>query len=219
MYIKINELEAINLAASKDDTRYYLKGVLIETYKDGKQGMIATDGHRLASLYMQPAEEVASSYILSTDDAKKIILYGKAESKSIPKNSTDFIAVDIATDDKASLTVYIGLFEKTGELVKILNSFTTKAIDGTYPDWRRTIPQQRDAISGGFEFNADYMADFGKMAKLLTGLKTPCICVKMLGDYRTPLKIEIADCPNFAGVLMPMVNKKIEFLEFKKVEE
>ena len=202
--IKINELEAISLAASKDDTRYYLQGVLIETYKEGKQGMIATDGYRLASLYVQPAEEVSSSYILSSDDIKKALTIAKMEQKALAKSTADYVALTIATDDKASLTVNIGLFEKTGELVKILNSFTTKAIDGNFPDFRRAVPAApKGDVYPIVSFNASYVADFGKMAKLLTGNKLPQINMTLRGKNEAMI-INIPNAPEFAGVLVAM---------------
>ncbi len=75
--IKANELEAISLASSTEQTRYYLCGVCIESYQDGTIGLISTDGHRLASLRAKLTEQPKESFILSSDDIKIVLKHGR----------------------------------------------------------------------------------------------------------------------------------------------
>ena len=49
--IKPNELEAIHLTASKEQTRYYLVGVNIESYEDGTTALIA--GQKMNQLVLK----------------------------------------------------------------------------------------------------------------------------------------------------------------------
>lgn len=81
--IKPNELQAVALASSAEEIRYYLKGVLCELYNDNTVGLIATDGHRLASINTQSREAIKDSFILASDDVKKAAAMAKAEQKRL----------------------------------------------------------------------------------------------------------------------------------------
>jgi DNA polymerase-3 subunit beta len=109
-------------AASTDETRYVLNGVLL-SFKNGKLTMVATDGRRLALVEQEvefPAEAQAD-YILPTKAVNELmhVLRDAGEMKIHASESQL-------------------LFEFDDVLV------SSKLIDGTYPNYRQVIPSQCD---------------------------------------------------------------------------
>ena len=111
-------LEQTHFCMAQQDVRYYLNGVLLEV-SDGRLRAVATDGHRMA---------VSELALPGAKGDKQII---------IPRKAVHEIArLLTATDD--SLTLQIGqnhIGVQTGEL-----TFTSKLIDGRYPDYHKVIP-------------------------------------------------------------------------------
>lgn len=193
------ELEAVSLAASKEETRYYMNGVYVENYEGG-HALIATDGHRMHSIGIRPIEAAKGGFILGNDDIKKALSMAKAE--KLPKHSSDAVRIRIDADE-LKISIKIIVVDKEGDSVRECGSFTSKAIDGTFPDYRRLIPAISEAAVGCLlSFNAAYIADFGKAAKLLS---SPRSQIKITSSgIHNPVLIELPCCESFTGVLMPM---------------
>ena len=104
---------------AQQDVRYYLNGILMEL-APGKIRLVATDGHRLA----------LSAVDLDT---------GVSEDKQIiiPRKAVLELArlLDLSDSPANCILSQNHLRVETGELV-----FTTKLIDGKFPDYQRVIP-------------------------------------------------------------------------------
>ena len=185
-----NQLEAVSLAMSTEETRYYLCGVCVETYKNGQVGIIATDGHRMHSFNAIKDEQPVSSFILSANDVEKLIKMAKMEAKQIAKLLRDKVTINLQADKASIMCDETQLF-----------NCDIKPIDGNFPDWRRILPSgkvQANAIS----FNGAYLADFGKAAKLL-GSSCQQFTITNTGA-QNPALITLPYDAGFLGVLMPM---------------
>lgn len=118
-------LDATSFAMAQQDVRYYLNGMLLEI---GNQyvRMVATDGHRLAmsSLATDQAIESEKQVIVPR---KGIIELGRLLS-----DSNEEITISISDNHIFST---IGNFK-----------FTSKLIDGKFPDYNRVIPKGGDKV-------------------------------------------------------------------------
>lgn len=203
--IKPNELQAVALASSAEEKRYYLKGVLCELYNDNTVGLIATDGHRLASINTQLGETVKDSFILAIDDVKKAVAMAKAEQKTLGKRSGLQVVIRIYREGE-NLQVELAIRDNVA-IGKIAGGFTAKPVDGSFPEWRRVIPADNnngdDAACPAISFNGHYMASFANMANHLVETKISQLVIKAT-DKESPIKITMPDAPTFLGVLMPM---------------
>ena len=115
-------LRKTNYAASTDETRYVLNGVLL-SFKSGKLTMVATDGRRLALVEQEvdfPAE-AQKDYILPSKPVAELMHILK---------------------DEGTLKIHASesqlLFEVDSTML------ATKLIDGTYPNYRQVIPSQSE---------------------------------------------------------------------------
>ncbi len=112
-------LEKTSFAMAQQDVRYYLNGILMEISKDMIK-MVATDGHRLALSEFEIE--------LSVNEIKQII---------IPRKAVLELARLLEPGDSAAKIVlsqnHIRVETKT--LI-----FTSKLIDGKFPDYNRVIP-------------------------------------------------------------------------------
>jgi DNA polymerase III sliding clamp (beta) subunit (PCNA family) len=206
IFLKPNELESIALSSSTEESRYYLCGVQVESY-DGNPiaGLIATDGHRMHSIHAEAVNHPEKSFILATADIKKALQLAKAEIKSLGKNLAPFIRIAITPGDNHALSVAIVIIKSKTDnaIIKTCASFDTKAIDGTYPDWRRIVPEAKDDKADAIlSFQVSYVNDFGKAAKLL-GSDCQQVTFKSSGS-QSPILVTIPKEPAFVGVLMPM---------------
>lgn len=143
--LNLNILKAVNLAASKEETRYYLNGVYVET-GETENLYVATDGHIL----------------ICVRDTIKGNQTPLAHPVIIDRQSIDAIKVkrnDPERDD----------FEAIGDVPKLVGSLhMLPTINGTFPDWRRILPSQPASNEPG-HFNYDLLALIKKASKQLGG--------------------------------------------------
>ena len=122
-----NLIDRTRFAMSSEETRYYLNGIYLHaTAEDGPPVLraVATDGHRLARVETPQPDGAA--------DMPGVIVPRKAVTelhKLIEDNDMD-IAVSLS-DSKIRFAF--------GDVV-----LTSKLIDGTFPDYRRVIPEGND---------------------------------------------------------------------------
>lgn len=202
-----NELEAVALAAGREETRYYLNGVNFERYADESGfSMTATDGHRMHTIRLKHGVEVAESFVIHNDDIKKIMLLVKNARKITARGLSNLVAVQIdATGRK--LAVKIGLLDE--ETINVVaGEFVCEAIDGTFPDVRRAMPSQdlKPEPIAQVSFNAAYMADIGKAGVLLHGCKrSPHVRLTFKNGEHSPIEVEAGSANNqFLAVLIPV---------------
>jgi len=148
-------LAAVAVAQSTDPDRYYLRGVCF----DGAD-TVATDGKILTH-----APDSATR-----DDNNEPIVYPvskKAITALRRRNSTH------AVFDGTTMSVY----SKQGIPVYLE---PCQAIDGTFPDWRRVIPEVSDGATGQGAFASALLSRIALTAKTLGEEKT--VSVKLTGD-------------------------------------
>jgi len=112
-------LEKTSFAMAQQDVRYYLNGILMEISTDLVK-MVATDGHRLA------LSELKTD--ISINDEKQII---------IPRKAVLELARLLESSDSPTKIILSQnhIRVEAGALV-----FTSKLIDGKFPDYNRVIP-------------------------------------------------------------------------------
>lgn len=115
-------LKKISYAASTDETRYVLNGVML-SFKTGKLAMVATDGRRLALVEheMEFPKEADIDVIVPS------------------KTVTELMHI-LGTEGELSIYVL-----KNQIMFDSSNAFVcSKLIEGTYPNYKQVIPQQCD---------------------------------------------------------------------------
>lgn len=115
-------IQATSFAMAVQDVRYYLNGILLEL-KDQQLRAVATDGHRLAM------SSVASSVVLPN---VQVIVPRKGilELDRLLDDSDESVRLALSSNHlRATLGDY---------------TFTTKLIDGKFPDYERVIPRGGD---------------------------------------------------------------------------
>jgi DNA polymerase-3 subunit beta len=118
-------LEKTSFAMAQQDVRYYLNGILMEISPDLVK-MVATDGHRLA------LSELKTS--ISLNDEKQVI---------IPRKAVLELARLLESSDSPAKIILSQnhIRVEAGALV-----FTSKLIDGKFPDYNRVIPVDGNKI-------------------------------------------------------------------------
>jgi DNA polymerase-3 subunit beta len=140
-------LKKTSYAASTDETRYVLNGVLL-SFKEGKLTMVATDGRRLAFVEneVEFPEESEAEYILPSKAVNEL--------QHVLKDEGDL---------RISIKDGQIIFEFGGVMV------ASKLIDGTYPNFRQVIPAQcEERVS----IEREILLTALKRASLITSDKT-----------------------------------------------
>lgn len=108
-------------AVSKEETRYYLQGVHVD-HANGRLHAVATDGHRLHTTSVAFTGETppAEGIIIPTKAAKEIERLAK-------KAGSASVRVEISAT---------GIAVTSGD-----ERLVSRLVEGTYPDWRRVVPQ------------------------------------------------------------------------------
>ena len=118
-------ISSTSFAMAQQDIRYYLNGLLLEV-ANGRVRAVATDGHRLA---------LNDAHVnVSVSEAQQIILPRKAvnELSRLLDDSDSPIQVQIGSNHIRLSTPVMG--------------FTSKLIDGRFPDYHRVVPQNGDKV-------------------------------------------------------------------------
>jgi DNA polymerase-3 subunit beta len=121
-------LDKTHFSMAHQDVRYYLNGLLLEV-GTGRLRAVATDGHRLALCDVESDGNAAAGH--------QVI---------VPRKGV--LELQRLLGDEGELTLAIGSNHMRAEVGDIL--FTTKLIDGRFPDYKRVIPE-----SGEHSIEAD----------------------------------------------------------------
>jgi DNA polymerase-3 subunit beta len=118
-----NLIERTNFSMAQQDVRYYLNGLLLEI-TEGRIRAVATDGHRLAIC--------DTDLELKTPGKQQVIIPRKAiqELLRILQDNEEPVSVEVGSN-------HIRL--TTSELC-----FTSKLVDGRFPEYERVIPKGGD---------------------------------------------------------------------------
>ena len=117
-------IDNTQFSMANQDVRYYLNGLLFEIYNNELR-TIATDGHRLAFCVV---DQLSNLINIPKDTTQQIIVPRKAISE----------LNRLLTDSEQILQVLLSsnhLYIHFPDLI-----FTTKLIDGRFPDYQRVIP-------------------------------------------------------------------------------
>jgi len=120
-------IERTHFAMAQQDVRYYLNGLLFEI-KEGQLRTVATDGHRLAIC------EVEAD--ISGEDNHQVIVPRKGiqELARLLEDSNDMALVQLGSNH-----IRIQLPDLR---------FTSKLIDGKFPDYNKVLPKNSDKFVG-----------------------------------------------------------------------
>ncbi|MDT0594828.1 DNA polymerase III subunit beta [Glaciecola petra] len=130
-------IESVQFSMAQQDVRYYLNGMSLET-SDKQIRSVATDGHRLAMSLVD--------YDVEPLPAKQVIIprKGVMEISRLIEDSDVKVKVQLGAN-------HIRLFSNSF-------IFTSKLVDGRFPDYNRVVPKNtdkglvvfRDIIKGAF---------------------------------------------------------------------
>ena len=112
-------------AMAQQDVRYYLNGLLLEVSAN-KLRAVATDGHRLSLCDTEVSAEVS--------DVQNVI---------VPRKGVIELHRLLADNDE-SVAISLGTNHIRVEFEDIV--FTSKLVDGRFPDYARVLPQNVDKI-------------------------------------------------------------------------
>lgn len=133
--VPTKHLKAALLAAGKNDLRYYLNGVLVES-SPGEVRCVATDGFMVAVLRHATTDETLAEVIVPRD------------------------VVEAVVKAKRPLTN----FEQLDEKYWLANgTHRFEPVEGKFPPYRRIMPTSATGVVGR-GFSPELFAQFGKMA-------------------------------------------------------
>lgn len=118
-------IERTAFAMAQQDVRYYLNGMLWEL-EPNQIRVVATDGHRLAMCTLETA--------LGVSETTQVIL---------PRKGVIELS-RLLLDDEADISIVIGrnhIRATTDDF-----TFTSKLVDGKFPDYKRVLPRAADKI-------------------------------------------------------------------------
>jgi DNA polymerase-3 subunit beta len=115
-------------AMAQQDVRYYLNGMLWEL-KAGRLRVVATDGHRLAMCTLP-------SKLESSEDTQVIL----------PRKGVIELS-RLLLEEEAEIVVVIGSNHIRATTTDF--TFTSKLVDGKFPDYQRVLPKAADKILMG----------------------------------------------------------------------
>ena len=161
--INLRALKACALVASTETSRYYLQGVSLEMAPTHNI-MVATNGYVLIAAKRASAGNTVQA---APEGTPPVI---------IPSTMIAQIKLTRRCGDTGELTIEkdrLTLEYDAGTLVG-------KAIDGTFPDWRRVVPTSVSGKVG--HYNPAYLALLGKAYALLTDSDCKVLPIGHNGD-------------------------------------
>ncbi len=114
-------IDRASFAMAQQDVRYYLNGLLLEI-DVGQIRAVATDGHRLALAQLERESDV--------EGTRQIIL---------PRKGVQELQ-RLLTQEDSPVTLSLGKGHVRAEFTGL--QFTSKLIDGRFPEYQRVLPEQ-----------------------------------------------------------------------------
>ncbi|WP_339050495.1 DNA polymerase III subunit beta [Rickettsiella endosymbiont of Xylota segnis] len=151
-------IESTNFAMAQQDVRYYLNGMLWELGQ-GSLRAVATDGHRLALNVKEANIMVDSSQII------------------VPRKAIYELSRLLSDEENDSLTIFLTKNQLRVHMQDY--TFTSKLIDGTFPDYDRVIPQSGDKI---LEIDRDLFKASLSRVGVLSNDKHKSVCLELKND-------------------------------------
>ncbi|NJM13774.1 MAG: DNA polymerase III subunit beta [Synechococcaceae cyanobacterium SM1_2_3] len=118
-------IERTHFAMAQQDVRYYLNGLLLEV-SPGLLRIVATDGHRLAFQELPTEVDVT--------ETRQVI---------VPRKGVMEL-MRLLTDSDAEVALKLGANHIRATMGDI--RFTSKLIDGKFPDYQRVIPREGSRV-------------------------------------------------------------------------
>ena len=115
-------LEETHFCMAQQDVRYYLNGLLLEVSGKKIRG-VATDGHRMA------VSELGLEKTVATEKQVIVPRKGVQEMLRLLNDNDDTVELEFGANH---------IRARTGDLI-----FTSKLIDGRYPDYNKVIPTKQ----------------------------------------------------------------------------
>ena len=135
------------LTAAKDDIRYYLNGVFLQSV-GGEIRIVGTDGHRLiASRFVPPKEERIPAWAEAG-----IILPRNDLAQALPILARNGIMSQYDHSEPSVVIEYAPSFEAPAVTLRSVNgfaSFKLIPVDGKFPDYARVLDQSGAVLAGG----------------------------------------------------------------------
>lgn len=169
-----SKLKALLCFAASKDVRYYLNGVLLEVNNGVLRG-VATNGHFIGVTKLCEIDAPNGEWIL-------------------PRA---FVELIVKTRDIYMLNV-------AEEVLFASHGFTSKPIDGKFPEWRRVVTYRAGEESPA-NFDAELLHGIAKASRCL-GNKHGYFTMQQFGTSSAPF--QIAD--DFCGVIMPIRTDKVD---------
>lgn len=196
--LNLNFVKGLSVIIPKNEIRYYLKGLYFEAAKNDGFYLVATDGHRMAIIKDDNQQADRDySFIIPVETIKDLI-------KMMDKdNPIAYLQYD--SENNRITIQYKG------------NMMGVAPVDGKFPDFRRVVPASVTGEAG--QFNADYIADFKKMANYINATKNLDCYIKQNGEQVAIVDI-CANKPEFniygIGLIMPLRKSDSAFENYSR---
>lgn len=189
--LNIHALKAANKAASEEETRFYLKGVRVIVTQDTTT-YVATNGAILFA-YQEEAAHTSTEPLLGEWTIPSTVIAKmkcpKANRRQRGRFQYSFATMTVSDD--GTLNTQFGD-----------DKHEFKAVDGTYPDWRRVIPLKTDPTEPVHNYNPDYLAALKKAGEIM-GQSANSSNFDLHYNGSGPAMITYSSVENALGIIMP----------------
>ncbi len=158
--ILLKLIDKTKFAISNEETRYFLNGLYFNVTNDGSSNivtLVGTDGHRLAKFSHQIDEKI--------DQVSGVI---------IPKK-TIFELSKLLSEEDSDVKISISSNKIIFKIADII--FISKLIDGSFPDYKRVIPNDNKNI---LKISRDKLLSAVDRVSTIANEKSPVIKFKLL---------------------------------------
>ena len=211
--VPVSHVKGALIFAGKSDIRYYLNGLAFQRFGDSMV-TVGCDGHRCTVLH-NPGYDLGgvdsdAGYPVDIPQNFGVIVDRDTLAQAIKAHTSRDISVlcfQVEGEETLSAEGWAGTGKRT---VRILANggaakIESAEVEGKYPDWQRIIPPASGKPEGETPaFNAEYIADYAKLGKLLSESRHPVPTFRAL--VRGPNDSIVVDVgqSNALCVVMPM---------------
>jgi hypothetical protein len=186
-----------------NDIRYYLNSVAV----DPAGVLVSTNGRMMAGFKFETPKATDPNPNPILIPCATLKLLEQKFKENAPKSGSSYAYSRLARNIDITEIRTTGTDDMTTVELKIDGlgeSFTTKGCDGTFPAWRKVLPEH-DRHSGlAAQFDPEYPMAFAECLRdALCKKKEQKVLYVIHHDGDRSASVECADSPEFFGVLMP----------------
>ena len=201
-FLPARDLRAVAQAVTKDESRYYLQGIFVDSSATGLN-LVTTDGHMLLNAALPEIAFAGQACFTQTNEHESGFIL-RSDMMAKPWKAKVTGELWVYGDTESNILQFVDYVEGESEFTRV-GVLEFERIDGSFPTWRRVVPMESDEHA---EFGVDMVLLERVRKAFAEYVPNPRaqIAVKISSGKTSgdPIRVSSKYAPHLIGIVVPI---------------